>query len=126
MTLRTLLKTLILAGAMPAVGGEVQQSGTAELMQLNRANEQVLERIQRDPDAAETLTEEIARRQADRDQLSAQRRLQEQQRRALLLQHERARYQPWWRSGPEAIDLQRNFRLQQQYQLNRFPRAPGR
>lgn len=103
---------------------------TSQLLQLNRESQQQLREVQRPPPfplGKPARSGEPDPKQLDRQQQIEQRSLQERQRRDLLLLQNRARRT----DGPDAaqrlkaIDQQRQFRLQQQQQLNRFRTQQG-
>ena len=96
-----------------------------QLQQLNRASQQQLRDIQdasEQPGALKPLVKDPQLEQLNRKQNTEQQVLQEGQRREVLMQGQRAKVAP----SPgrpyrlQAIDRQSQFRLQQQYQLNRF------
>jgi hypothetical protein len=100
-------------------------ASASELTKMNRANQAALRRIQQPPGylgAKERAQVNAAQQRLDRQQQGEQRLLQERQRRQVLQLNRRARMpfpvQPSY--VPRSIDMQRRFRLQQQYQLNRF------
>lgn len=114
---------LFLLASLPAHG----EQGVAEmpqLQQLNRASQQQLRGIQGNngvPEKAWPPEQQEQSRSLNRHQLTEQQRLQETQRRNLIMEKERARTAPAGRSERlNAIDRQSRFRVQQQNQLNRF------
>ncbi len=93
------------------------------LQQLNRASEATLRNIRRPSASSPTVTNQMNRQKSlDRWQRADLQRLQERQRRELLLLNHRAR--TGTTSGPahslRGIDMQRRFQRQQQYRLNRY------
>jgi hypothetical protein len=94
-----------------------------QLEQLNRANEAALREIQRPTGAPWAVQEKTTGdKHLDRRQQVDQQRLQERQRRDLLILNHRARTRPSRGLPPslDGIDRQLRFRLEQQNQLNRF------
>ncbi len=118
----------LMCGALlsaPPVSADPPIASLPQLMQLNRANQETLRDIQQSPATEEETFEPVpyaVRRQRDRQQQSEQRVLQEGQRRELLLLNRRARTAepPRGPSRLDGIGRQRQFQLEQQYQLNRF------
>ena len=106
------------AVADPPPGNQV------ELQRLNRANEAALREIQRPSGPPPWAPQEksVGEKAMDRRQQVEQRRLQERQRRDLLILNHRARTTPRPGLPPslQGIDTQLRFRLEQQNQLNRF------
>jgi hypothetical protein len=105
-------------GAEPV--GEMPQ-----LMQLNRASQQELRVIQSKPPStgiSGAVAGEGGAKQLNRKQRLEQRELQEQQRRRLLMEKQRAKTvnQSPQSRRLDAIGRQSQFRQQQQNQLNRF------
>ena len=103
------------------------EQGVAEmpqLHQLNRGSQQQLRDIQGNagvPEKAWPPNPQAQSESLNRRQLSEQQRMQETQRRTLIMEKQRARAAPAGRSERlNAIDRQSRFRLQQQNQLNRF------
>ena len=119
--------SLLLSAAVP---GDEAPGAMPQLMQLNRASQQELADIQdraARPEAAPSTRPAEAER-LNRRQHTEQTLLQEDQRREVLMQKQRARVAP---AGGRphrlrAIDRQSRFRLQQQHQLNRFRGQQGR
>ena len=104
-----------LAGPPPGNLGQLQQ--------LNRASEATLRSIQRPSASSPTVKNQMNRQKSlDRGQRADLQRLQERQRRELLLLNHGAK--TGITSGPahslRGIDMQRRFQRQQQYQLNRY------
>ena len=104
-----------LAGPPPGNLGQLQQ--------LNRTSEATLRNIQRPSASSPTVKHQINRQKSlDRRQRADLQRLQERQRRELLLLNHRAN--TGTTSGParslRGIDMQRRFQREQQYQLNRY------
>ena len=94
-----------------------------QLQQLNRASETDLRNIQRPSAPAPGMMNQTNRQKSlHRAQRAELQRLQERQRRELLLSKHRAKTIP--SPGPahslRQIDTQNRFQRQQQYQLNRF------
>ena len=107
------------------VAGEMSQQ-----MQLNQASQQELYRIQNPAGAARPIAEpgqQPSQRQLDRQQQGEQQMLQESQRRQTLLRSHRsgAVTPPSAQNSLEGLSQQRQFELQQQYQLNRFRSQRG-
>ena len=101
-----------------------------QLMQLNRASQQELQRIQSAPPtpaAADPAERPWRKKAGDRRQQSRQQELQEAQRRELLLERQRAKAtnKPPTQRRLDAIGRQRQFRTQQKHQLNRFRARQG-
>ena len=114
----------LLALAFPAYAGD-PVGEMPQLMQLNRASQQELQRIQSPegpPGKAATPERPWRERSLDRGQQLQQRELQEGQRRELLLERQRAKTsnKPAAQRRLDAIGRQRKYRGQQQNQLNRF------
>lgn len=115
----------------PAVWADEPAGQTSQLQQLNRASRQELKTIQGQAGQPATLPgpgERLARDRLNRQQEAAQERLQESQRRELLIQNHRARTgppTPGWQPRLDAIHRQQQFQLQQQYQLNQFRMQQG-
>lgn len=114
---------LYLLAGLPARG----EQGVAEILQLhqlNRGSQQQLRGIQGNagvPEKAWPPNPQAQSESLNRRQLSEQQRMQETQRRTLMMEKQRARTAPAGRSERlNAIDRQSRFRLQQQNQLNRF------
>lgn len=121
-TIALLCSGLLLAG--PA-GAEPPPASESQLRQVDQASEQQLQRMQRPPGflgADQRIDRQRTRHRLDRQQQRAQRQLQESQRRQLQLFNQRARTLPPGAVPPalQGIQMQRQFRLQQQYQLDRF------
>ena len=125
MIMRTIVAVflLCLSACLPAIADQ----GVAEmpqLQQLNRASQQQLRDIQGNagvPEKAWPPNPQAPSESLNRRQLTEQQRLQETQRRTLMMEKQRARTAPAGRSERlNAIDRQSRFRLQQQNQLNRF------
>ena len=94
-----------------------------QLQQLNRASEATLRNIQRPSASSPTVKNQMNRQKSlDRRQRANLQRLQERQRRELLLLNHRAR--TGTNLGPahslRGIDIQRRFQREQQYRLNRY------
>jgi len=108
---------------VPPALAETPPGNLGQLQQLNRASEATLRHIQR-PSVSSTASNDAVnrRKQLDRQQRAELQRLQEGQRRELLLLNQRAR--TGTSSGPaqtlRGIDRRSRFQRQQQYQLNRF------
>ena len=114
----------LIALAIPAYAGE-PVGEMPQLMQLNRASQQELQRIQSSEgrDATAVSPERPWRKKSlDRSQQLEQRGLQEDQRRELLMEKQRAKAsnKPGSQRRLDAIGRQRKFRAQQQNQLKRF------
>ena len=114
----------LLVLAFPAHAGD-PVGEMPQLMQLNRASQQELQRIQAPdgrPGTAAPTDRPWREKSLDRGQQREQRNLQEGQRRELLLQKQRAKSanKPATQRRQDAIGRQRKFRAQQQNQLNRF------
>lgn len=113
--------------SMPIYGGE-PVGEMPQQMQLNRASQQELRNIQTAPEAANPAPPasrpwwQPGPESRDRQQQSEQRTMQEGQRREVLLQNQRAKAvnEPSSTRRLDAIGRQRQFRHQQQNQLNRF------
>ena len=105
----------VLAGPPPGDLGQLQQ--------MNRASEATLRNIQRPSASSPTLKNQMNRQKSlDRRQRADLQRLQERQRRELLLLNHRARTGTISGASHSSrgIDMQRRFQQQQQYQLNRY------
>ena len=114
---------------MPS-GADPLPGSTPQLLQLNRESQQQLREVQRPapfPLGKPSGSGASDPKQLDRQQQIEQRSLQERQRRDLLLLQNRARRTEGPDAGQrlKAIDQQRQFRLQQQQQLNRFRTQRG-
>jgi hypothetical protein len=97
----------------------------SQLMQLNQASEQALWWMQQPPTPlppTPTTAQQHYARELQRQQQVELRQLQEGQRRELLLRRQRATISgtPEAQRRLDAIHRQRQFQLQQGYQLNRF------
>jgi len=97
----------------------------SQMMQLNQASEQELWWMQRPPTPVPPIpatAEQHYARQLQRQQQLEQRQLQESQRREVLMRRQRATMSgtPDAQRRLDAIHRQRQFQLQQGYQLNRF------
>lgn len=97
----------------------------SQMMQLNQASEQELWWMQQPSaplPAVPVTAEQHYARQLQRQQQVEQRQLQESQRREVLMSGQRAtmRGVPDAQRRLDAIHRQRQFQLQQGYQLNRF------
>ena len=106
------------------VFGEQGVAEMPQLQQLNRTSQQQLRGIQGNagvPEKAWPPDPQAQSESLNRRQLTEQQRLQETQRRTLMMEKQRARSAPAGRSERlNAIDRQSRFRMQQQNQLNRF------
>lgn len=95
-----------------------------QLQKLNRESDATLERIQRRPGPQASDQQQPAgqKKTRDRAQRAELNRLQERQRRELLLLNQRAKSRPSEAPSPtlKGIDRRSRFQRQQQYQLNRF------
>lgn len=106
-----------------SVSADPPPGDLGQLQQLNRSSESTLRHIQRPSGSPRTMKNQVNRQKLiDRQQRAELLRLQERQRRELLLLNHRARTRP--NSGPahslRGIDMQSRFQRQQQYKLNRF------
>jgi len=115
---------LCLVLSMPAFGEDAPGS-MPQLIQLNRASQQELRDIQNPPElpgTAQPPPREPHTEQLHRRQDTEQQALQESQRREVLMRKQRAKVAP--SAGTpyrlDAINSQRQYRMQQQNQLNRF------
>jgi hypothetical protein len=114
----------------PRSGAEPLPGSLPQQMQLNRDAQQELREMQRPPPfplATPTDADRLMRERLNRKQQIDQQALQEAQRRELMFLRRRAAQVegPETRLRLEAIDQQRQFRLQQQRQLNRFRNQQG-
>jgi hypothetical protein len=119
------LSTLVPVMLVVQSGADPLPGATSQLLQLNRESQQQLREVQRPPPfplGKPAGSGESDSKQLDRQQQIEQRSLQERQRRDLLWLRDRARRTEGPDAGQrlEAIHQQRQFRLQQQQQLNRF------
>jgi len=117
---------LCLAICVPAVAEETVVN-MPQQMQLNRASQQELREIQSAPGPGEPVLPpsrpwRSGSDSLDRRQQAAQGALQESQRREVLMDKQRAKTAPGngYPRRLDAINQKRQFRLQQQNQLNRF------
>ncbi len=113
-----------------AAAGEPAVAEMPQLMQLNRASQQQLRSIQGNagvPEQAWPPGSQVQSGSVDRHQITEQQRLQEAQRRTLIMHRQRARTTPASGSSERlgAIERQGRFRLQQQNQLHRFRLQQG-
>lgn len=95
----------------------------AQLQQLNRTNEATLREMQRPTRPPWTIQQKsVYEKSLDRRQQAEQQRLQERQRRELLLLNQRAQTSPTpgLPYSREAIQMQLRFQQEQRNQLNRF------
>ena len=122
-----------LAFCVPAFSEETVVN-MPQLMQLNRASQQELRDIQSAPRPSDEALSPSRpwrsgsrSRSLDRQQQVEQGTLQEGQRREVLMENQRAKTVPstGFPRRLEAINQQRQYRLQQQNQLNRFRAQQG-
>lgn len=104
--------------------------GMPQLMELNRASQQELQRIQQppvDPQTGQASAVDPATERLYRQQRLDQQWLQENQRRDLLLRNQRARVTgvPESRRRLDAINQQRQYQREQQNQLDWFRNRAG-
>ena len=128
MRLVTAFACLCLLASLPA-RGEQGVAEMSQLQQLNRASQQQLRDIQGNAGVAEKAWppgQQVQSKSLNRSQITEQQRLQEAQRRTLMMEKQSARTAPAGRSERlHSIDRQSRFRIQQQNQLNRFRTRQG-